>query len=331
MKKKIHLVLFMSILMAMCTAMLVSAEEREKINKVNLSIKSHITTGYYNTEVDITADSSDKYTVDGYELINENGDQWSQYSTPRIKIILTAEDGYYFKSQSKSSISLKGSDVFQFVDAERQDDGTYLEIVVDLRPVGGKLGNPAEAEWTKNCRAQWSKGYKADEYEVDLYADDDRIRSVTTSSTSYDFSADMGEGYDYHFRVRSSKKESSKSTLKSDWVKSDFYDAYELTTTKKVTGQTGSNSNSVPGTSEQGSWYQNATGWWYRNGDGSWPASTWSYINGQWYYFGGDGYMKTGWQDVGGRWYCLSESGVMYADIRTPDGYQVGSDGAWIQ
>lgn len=331
MKKKIHLVLFMSMLMVMCAAMLVFAEEREKITKVNLTIKSYITTGYYNTAVDVTADGSDKYTVDGYEIVNESGDQWSQYSTPRIKIFLTAKEGFYFKSQSKGSISLKGTDVFQFVEADRQDDDTYLEIVVDLKPLGGKLGNPAEAKWTTNCRAEWSKGYKADDYDVDLYADDERVRSITTSSTTYNFSEDMKDKRDYYFRVRSVRKESTKSTLRGDWLMSNFYEAYELTKTKKNTDQTSSGLATNSGSGTQGFWIQNVTGWWYRNADGSWPAAAWSYINGLWYYFDGDGYMKTGWQDIGGRWYYLSPDGAMYMNTRTPDGYQVGQDGVWIQ
>lgn len=60
-----------------------------------------------------------------------------------------------------------------------------------------------------------------------------------------------------------------------------------------------------------GEWKQDNTGWWYQNDDGSYPANTWQEIDGKQYYFGNDGYM--------------------FHDTTTPDGYQVGSDGAWIQ
>ena len=60
-----------------------------------------------------------------------------------------------------------------------------------------------------------------------------------------------------------------------------------------------------------GEWNQNETGWWYDNGDGTYPLNTWKEINGKQYYFDGNGYMLH--------------------DTTTPDGYQVGSDGAWIQ
>ncbi|MCH4081678.1 MAG: hypothetical protein LKE92_06045 [Atopobiaceae bacterium] len=57
--------------------------------------------------------------------------------------------------------------------------------------------------------------------------------------------------------------------------------------------------------------------------------------------------MQTGWQQVNGSWYCFSASGAMLHDYwvgnyylgssgamltstKTPDGYYVGADGAWV-
>lgn len=59
-------------------------------------------------------------------------------------------------------------------------------------------------------------------------------------------------------------------------------------------------------------WKQEADGrWWYENEDGSYPANQWQEIGGKQYYFDGDGYML--------------------ANTRTPDGKQVGADGALVQ
>lgn len=58
-------------------------------------------------------------------------------------------------------------------------------------------------------------------------------------------------------------------------------------------------------------WAQDNVGWWYRNADGSYPVNTWKELGGKQYYFGSDGYMLK--------------------DTTTPDGFQVGSDGAWIE
>jgi len=54
-------------------------------------------------------------------------------------------------------------------------------------------------------------------------------------------------------------------------------------------------------------WKQNDTGWWYMD-DSSWFIG-WKEIDGKWYYFGQDGYM---------------------AHDTSVNGYNLGSDGAWI-
>lgn len=63
-------------------------------------------------------------------------------------------------------------------------------------------------------------------------------------------------------------------------------------------------------TAYAGQWQQDSTGWWYQNDDGSYPASQWKEIEGKHYYFGVDGYMLS--------------------NTTTPDGYQVGADGARV-
>lgn len=59
-----------------------------------------------------------------------------------------------------------------------------------------------------------------------------------------------------------------------------------------------------------GEWKQDGAGWWYQNDDGSYPVSA--------------------WKEVGGKQYYFDASGYMLHDTTTPDGYKVGSDGAWI-
>lgn len=59
-----------------------------------------------------------------------------------------------------------------------------------------------------------------------------------------------------------------------------------------------------------GQWQQDNIGWWYDD-NGTYPMNQWKEIDGKQYYFDDQGYM-------------------LY-DTITPDGYQVGSDGAWIE
>ncbi|OOM78068.1 hypothetical protein [Clostridium sp. BL-8] len=57
------------------------------------------------------------------------------------------------------------------------------------------------------------------------------------------------------------------------------------------------------------SWKQDSNGWWWNTGNNSYVVG-WRNIDGKWYYFSSDGYM---------------------VHDTTVDGYQIGSNGAWIQ
>lgn len=70
-------------------------------------------------------------------------------------------------------------------------------------------------------------------------------------------------------------------------------------------------SGSPTSTAATGKWVEDGIGWWYDNGDGTYPVNTWKVINNVYYYFGADGYMLH--------------------DTTTPDGYNVDSNGAWIE
>ncbi len=59
-----------------------------------------------------------------------------------------------------------------------------------------------------------------------------------------------------------------------------------------------------------GEWKQDSIGWWYQNDDGSYPVNQWLEVDGKQYYF--------------------NESGYMLSNTITPDGKQVGADGALI-
>lgn len=75
-------------------------------------------------------------------------------------------------------------------------------------------------------------------------------------------------------------------------------------------------------------WKQDSNGWWNTE-DSSWSVG-WKEIDGKWYYFDNNGYMQTGWLHDRDKWYYLSTSGDM-AKNTIIDGYNIGSDGAWIQ
>ena len=103
--------------------------------------------------------------------------------------------------------------------------------------------------------------------------------------------------------------------------------AYDTSAYPAIGSKSGANTSGTQNAVSEG-WKQDNTGWWYQNADGSYPANSWKEINGAWYYFEGNGYMASN------KWignYYVGASGAMLTNTTTPDGYQVGADGAWIQ
>lgn len=60
----------------------------------------------------------------------------------------------------------------------------------------------------------------------------------------------------------------------------------------------------------------------------------WTLWNGAWYYGSENnetiGEVHFGWLKIRDKWYFFGTDGVMLMNTRTPDGYYVGADGAWI-
>jgi len=108
-----------------------------------------------------------------------------------------------------------------------------------------------------------------------------------------------------------------------------------------------------PGNAEERGWGKDAQGWYYVKADGRKAAAEWLTLEGKEYWIEGNAYMATGWKKFpgekwcyfgtsgalakntwvtsSGKWYYVGPDGVMLASTTTPDGYPVGSDGAWIQ
>ena len=97
-----------------------------------------------------------------------------------------------------------------------------------------------------------------------------------------------------------------------------------------------------------GKWVSNSVGKWYEYSDGTYENSGFKKIENETYYFTSNGYVKTGWLSVNNNWYFFKNSGcmvtsnwagsyyldsdgVMKTNTFTPDGYYVGSDGAYYR
>lgn len=60
-------------------------------------------------------------------------------------------------------------------------------------------------------------------------------------------------------------------------------------------------------------------------------TSQWKQVSEKWFYFDENGLSKQNtWAEIDNKWYYFDEWSVMLHDTTTPDGYYVGSDGAWV-
>ncbi len=195
---------------------------------------------------------------------------------------------------------------------------------------------------------------ETERYQVALYRGSTEVTRIKTTNTYYDFSSSMKKSGTYRFRVRA--------------YADDEYNAWsQYSAEKKVEGSsnsstTGSSAAAQDKNSGQTSsvtyspyregWHLMNGSWYYYYADGSQVKDKFALIDGKWYNFDSQGVMRTGWfkrgntwfylnqsgamalgwQQIGDKWYYFNPSdGAMLADTTSPDGYQLGADGAWIR
>ncbi|MDR3597604.1 cellulase family glycosylhydrolase [Clostridium sp.] len=76
-------------------------------------------------------------------------------------------------------------------------------------------------------------------------------------------------------------------------------------------------------------WQKDSIGWVYLSLTNGVMKTGWILDGGNWYYLRNNGYMATGWIKDGETWYYCNADGSMITNT-TIDGYQLGSNGAWI-
>ncbi len=336
-KRGLTVVLGASLLAALCTGTAFAKEDREKISSVTLTVDSDIEEGEDSGNVNVTADSS-HYDVTDVSIVNDEG-EWVSGDVPKVEVTLEADDDYYFTSMSKSKVKLKGDEA-TYVTSHREDSNSTLVITLKLDEIEGSM-EIDNVYWENDNSpiANWDKTGGAKEYQVRLYRGSSSVTStVTTSNEYYNFAGNITREGEYYFKVRAV----SSSSKKGEWYESDamYVDDDMLNDIKNGVYNKSNNSNTTtnaPGTSRVGSWIRDNVGWWYQYPDGSYPTGGWLQINNVWYCFDNIGYMRTGWivASDGKYYYCDpkegSTQGAMLTNQRTPDGFWVGADGAWVQ
>jgi glucan-binding YG repeat protein len=156
---------------------------------------------------------------------------------------------------------------------------------------------------------------------------------------------------------------SSDGSVNNELSDDEYKFSIPTTSSDGSTTTNNNNSNSNPSgstnTSSNDGWHGSGNSWYYaKNGkkitgwlgiNGEWYLLDnngnmkygWQYVDNNWFYLntvhdGTFGKMLSGWQYINDKWYYLNTVhdgtfGAMYSNRTTPDGYRVGSDGAWIR
>lgn len=301
---------------------------KETITNVTLSINtSAIYTGSTTKNIEVYSDN------DSYRVSNDKGTAtnypeagWKTSSTPRFEITLKAESGYRFDTNSlrNNTYYTFSGDKVNFVKASGTATSITLTVNMDKLTDDGNDSslNVTDLSWDEDTGiASWAEN-GASRYSVKLYHGSQLVFSDETSNTEYDFASKISSTGNYKFRVRAFDGSSV-----GKWEESEnFRVTNERLNTIKARTNSPANSSTA-----KGAWLKDNVGWWYCNADRSYSVNNWQLIDGKWYFFNERGYMVTGWVLWKNIWYYCSSNGDMLVNTRTPDGYRVDANGAWVQ
>lgn len=322
-----------------------AATDDEEITKVTLTVTADVGTDSGSNTLNVTADNS-RFQIKSFDFIGGN---WKPGEKPKVKVVLTAAEGYTFSSRMTAGrVTVKNTGTCKSV--KRIDQGDSLEVTIELKAVPGTLGTIDDAYWMDAPlgKAKWDEAKRASAYQVKLYYKDSVIKTVDKTTVNYfDFYSYMTKPGTYYFKVRAIPRNSSESTYTDtgEWVNSnELY--IENEKTAPVYGQNPSNNQGSPGTTSPGAsspgqggvvssnagWLSDGKGWRYRDNGGAIVSNNWSLIDNKWYFFDMAGYMETGWQQKSGRYYYFTVNGDMVTGWLEDNKkwYYLGGDGAMV-
>ena len=208
--------------------------------------------------------------------------------------------------------------VKKYTGSDYEADSGYVYTVKFTYQAAAQLDSTTWAGWDSDnpSVATWNSVKFANTYRVVLYDDQGSVVSqIVEGATSYDFSPFMTKsGTAYYFEVAAIARNGNQQDYLEDG---------------EPVSSLSSQSND-PGITD-GTWGDYQQGRRFTYHDGTVAAGKWERIMSKWYYFSPEGYAVTGWNELDGKWYYMYQDGSMAAGTTTPDGYQVGGDGAWVQ
>jgi len=300
-----------------------------------------------------------EFEVRGCEIENismsTDQSEWKAGKKVTITLDILPSDGYSFSSSSTKVSVTNGEMVSSNIKAHK--------IVAKINYIPSvQLTEPINIYWgddDKSMIAYWDEVEYATGYEVRVLIDGKKKDTIKVTKNQVDLRKYATDGDEVTFEVRACGKndKDAKYLKASNWVDCDEVIVADDDNTSK--GNFKGNYDNYTFKDQENN---NVSGWQYINGiwfyfdpDNGNKAvcENWKFINNKWYYFNTYCQMQTGWLHLGDNWYYLNhdgdmatgwvclgpsgpwyymdtESGAMWHDATTPDGYYVGSDGAWF-
>ena len=166
---------------------------------------------------------------------------------------------------------------------------------------------PEKVTWDRTAgnTATWRKVKGAVEYQLNLYVDEEFVRTVKVTTNSVDLSEYMKKEGEYYFEVRVKMKDPNRYNkyIYSDYSVSKVIELKDL-------GDT------------DGKWKYFLGGTKYLKEDYTYVTNEWYKILGKWYYFDENSYMATGWKQWGPAWYYFNTDGAMQTGWLELEGIQ---------
>lgn len=193
----------------------------------------------------------------------------------------------------------------------------YDDVYVSVQAV---KGNAESDKFLANSDYVFEDGSVDEDYSEDDYVF--TIPAATNGSNSDNYSSNDSSN-------NNSNRGNSRSDAEADGWHGSGENWYYIYGGKKIAGWLSIGSENDDTKKE-----------WYIFDSNGKMLTGWQYVNNRWYLFnnkhdGTFGRMLTGWQQMNGKWYYMSTAGsnygTMLSNTTTPDGYKVGSDGAWIK
>jgi glucan-binding YG repeat protein len=309
-----------------------TAYAAEKIKSINLKIEAEFADDEATPDLDITTKTS-RYTVDGYEVLNDledeeedsGGGPGAKTSTSKSKsksseevfsceITLTAEKNYVFNTMKKSDIKLSGLES-SITKATRKDSGKTLVLTVEIPGIKKSIRNVEHAAWQSPGKAVWTEAKNATNYVLRLYKDGKLKGTYETGGTVFDFSPAILKEGSYSYTVRAMDGDNgSKERAESELI---YIPEDQVNINRERYALQYDDSVEMSGPSDQTSpintgWQQEGDKYWYRLNNGMYPQMNWLQLGSDWYFFDENGYLVTDstitWK---GKNYSFDSSGKM--------------------